>query len=115
MNAQFDIPQQFLNEAIEKSLFKGELGEKVADRLADIYADVTTYNRTDAAKLLNIARSTLYEYENSNQIKFRPDGRISLSSLRDFQLSLEKKFDEDEDEDEIKRKPHAPKRRSLKK
>lgn len=113
MNAQFEIPQQALTEAMAESLFKGELGEKVADRLAGLYAEITTYNRTDAAKLLNIGRSTLYEYENGGLITFRSDGRISLAALLKFQRDLSAEESEDDSENEIKRKTRKEKRRKF--
>ncbi len=88
MQAQIEIPENVLIEAMAQSLFKGELGTMVADRLAEKYAAITTYNRTDAAKLLNIARSTLYKYEANGLISFQRDGRASLADLLKFRRKI---------------------------
>lgn len=111
MNANIDIPQNVLTDALAQSLFKGELGEKVASQLANLYAEITTYNRTDAAKLLNVARNTLYGYENAGLITFRADGRVSLATLIEFQRDL---ADMETAENEPNRKSKQEKR-SLKK
>lgn len=111
-----EIPDNILPDAIRQALFKGELGAMVADKLANLYAEVTTYNRTAAAKLLNIARSTLHSYESEGVITFRADGRISLAALLEFQRSLAARKAEESDGDEktANRKSHKPKRRSFK-
>lgn len=115
MNAQIEISQQILTDAMSQSLFKGELGEKVAVHLANLHAEVTTYNRTDAAKLLNVARSTIYDYESQGLIKFRADGRISLAALLELQRGLSDVAGEDDRaEKEVNRKSHKQKRRVLK-
>lgn len=122
MQAQIEISHDVLTDAMSKSLFKGELGDKVAAHLANLYAEVTTYNRTDAAKLLNIARSTVYEYEAQNLIEFDSDGRASLAALLECRRKIaaagadeEKKKNVGEFETEINRKSFKPKRRTLKK
>lgn len=108
MNANIEIPNNLLTDALSNSLFKGELGEKLANKLADRYAEITTYNRTDAAKLLNVARSTLYGYESDGLITFRADGRTSLANL----LNLQRKLSElDEGDFEVIRKEKQEKRR----
>lgn len=116
MNAQIEISPQVLTDAIAQSLFKGELGEQVAAKLADLYAEVTTYNRTDAAKLLNVARSTLYEYEADKLVEFRRDGRITLAALLDFQRRLGETNSEDSEDagSSVNRKSQNRKRRVLK-
>lgn len=113
MNVNFEVPQSVLNQAIEESLFKGELGDKVADRLANLYAEITTYNRTDAAKLLNIGRSTLHEYEKDGKIKFRPDGRITLASLLEFGRSFAAPPEDSDDDESVTRKSKREKKRSF--
>ena len=87
VQANIEISSEVLSAAVAQSLFKGELGERVAVELANLYAEVTTYNRTDAAKLLNVGRSTLHGYETDGLIKFDTDGRISLADLRAFRQS----------------------------
>lgn len=115
MQAQIEIPPSVLTEAMEKSLFKGELGEKVAAQLANLYAEITTYNRSDAAKLLNVGRSTIYEYEAKGLIEFRPDNRISLAALLEFQRGIARTEREESDEKtSVGRKSHKPKRRTFK-
>ena len=110
MQANIEISEKVLTEAMEKSLFKGELGDKVAAQLALLYSQVTTYNRSDAAKLLNIGRTTLYDYEADNLITFRADGRISLASLLEFQRRIS---ESEADKDHIDRKSKKPKRRTF--
>lgn len=85
VNAKIEIPENLLEEAISSSLFKGELGERIAAQLAEKYAEIKTFNRSDVAQLLNVARSTVYDYENAGLLEFRQDGRISLAALVKFQ------------------------------
>jgi len=108
MNANIEIPNNLLTDVLTNSLFKGELGDKVAAQLADRYAQITTYNRTDAAKLLNVARNTLYGYENDGLITFRADGRVSLATLLEFQRNLEQS---ESSEMEVLRKSKQEKRK----
>lgn len=114
MNAQIEIPPQILTDAMTQSLFKGELGEKVAAHLAHLHAEIMTYNRTDAAKLLNVGRTTVYEYEEKGLIRFRADGRISLAELVDFQRGLAAGESDASEQGIVNRKTHTPKRRTLK-
>jgi DNA topoisomerase IA len=121
MNPQIEIPPQILTDAIAQSaqsLFQGELGDKVAANLANLYAEVTTYNRTDSAKLLNVARNTLYKYEEQGLIKFRADdGRASLSALLELQRKLGEIKSEESDgggNEPVNRKEQKPRRRVLK-
>ena len=115
MNAQIEITPNQITETLEKSLFKGELGEKVADKIAKIYAEITTYNRTDAAKILNIGRTTLHEYEKDKLIKFRSDGRVSAADLLTFQRNFESLAEEksSEAENEISRKTRKSRKRTF--
>ena len=112
MQAQFEIPHEILTESLAQSLFKGDLGEKVADRLANLYAEITTYNRTDAAKLLNVARQTLYDYESDGLLTFRKDGRITLASLLEFGRNADLAESVPES---VNRRTQKPKKRTVKK
>lgn len=111
MNAQIEISEKLLTDAMAEALFKGELGEKVAAQLAGLYAQITTYNRTDAAKLLNVGRSTIYAYEDAGLITFRADGRVSLAALLEFQRGLA--AGEPDAETEVNRKSKKAKRRTF--
>jgi len=113
MKVEFEISQQILIDAMSQSLFKGELGQQVADRLAQLHAEIKTYNRTDAAKVLNVARSTVYKYESQGLIKFRADGRVSLAALLELQRGLAAGESGDADES-VNRKSQKTKRRVLK-
>jgi len=110
MSLSLELNEELLQNAVAVQLIKGDLGDKVARELAMMQAEVVTYNRTDAAKLLNISRDTLWKYENSKQIIFDPDGRISLLALVEFRRALK----ENVDEVEITRKTKPEGKRSLK-
>lgn len=105
MNANIQIPDDLLQSAIAQSIYNGELAEKISAKVADKLAEITTYNHSEAAKILNISRSTLYEYREADLLTFRADGRISLAALLDFQRNFPEK------EIEIIRKTKTEKRR----
>ena len=118
--AQINIPDEVLTAAVAQSLSTGELGRQVAAELAILCAEVTTYNKTEAAELLNIGRTKLYEYEADGLIRFDSDGRISLAALRELRRKLAESGAEagadsgDAGGKDVNRKSHKTKRRSLK-
>lgn len=113
MGLAFELDEKQLHQFVSIQLINGELGDKIAEKLALMQAEVMTYNPTQAAQLLNISRNTIYELINAGKLKFT-NGRISLARLLEFRRESESSDESQRDKTEIA--PFQPKarRRTLK-
>lgn len=108
---QINVGEEILQNALARKMLDGELGDQIAQKLAEMQAEVMTFNRTQAAQLLNKSRPTVNKLEKAGKLKFAKDDTISLKALLDYRRA-EAETDSDEPK-EIERRPAAKKRRTF--
>jgi len=112
-NFQINLEEGVLQQAVAIQLIKGELGDKIAEKLAEYQAEIMTFTRTQAAELMNKSRPTIYELERAGKLKFSPDNTISLKALRDFRRAEMESEDSEDLGNVIERQPARKKKRNL--
>lgn len=109
---QINLGEDFLKQAVANQMIEGELGEKIAEKLAEWQAEIMTFTYAQAAQLLNKSRPTVYALEREGKLKFAKDKTISLKALLDYRRAEAAETVESEPQEiEIERRPAQKKKK----